>query len=132
MVVRFAAALYALLTLGTVAFQLALALGAPWGSYAWGGVYSGALPLRMRLASVVAILILALLLAVVLSRAGLFVNRWSGTASKLIWFVAAYLLFAIMGNAMSSSSLERNLWLPISIVLFCCTLVVARGRGRYS
>ena len=29
---------------GVVAFQLALAAGAPWGTYAMGGAYAGRLP----------------------------------------------------------------------------------------
>jgi hypothetical protein len=32
-------------------FQIALALGAPLGSAAWGGRHEGALPMRLRVAS---------------------------------------------------------------------------------
>ena len=41
-----AALLYAVVTAGCVAFQLALAVGAPWGSYAMGGRYPRRLPAR--------------------------------------------------------------------------------------
>lgn len=37
---------------GSIAFQLALALGAPWGEYAMGGRYPGRFPPGLRLAAV--------------------------------------------------------------------------------
>lgn len=37
--------------LGVVAFQAALASGAPWGAAAWGGRHPGRLPARLRVAS---------------------------------------------------------------------------------
>jgi hypothetical protein len=36
---RIAAYLYGLVSLGIIAFQLALAAGAPWGEFAMGGAY---------------------------------------------------------------------------------------------
>ena len=34
-------------------FQIALALGAPWGRAAWGGAHEGRLPGKLRVASLV-------------------------------------------------------------------------------
>jgi hypothetical protein len=41
---RAAALTYTAITGGAVAFQLGLALGAPWGSYAMGGRFAGVFP----------------------------------------------------------------------------------------
>lgn len=41
MVRRKAAFLYAIITLAIVAFQIALAAGAPWGAFAMGGAFPG-------------------------------------------------------------------------------------------
>jgi hypothetical protein len=38
---RTAAIVFSLFTAGVIAFQLALAAGAPWGEYAMGGAYPG-------------------------------------------------------------------------------------------
>ena len=42
-----AAVLFTLVTTGAVAFQVALSLGAPWGSYAMAGKFPGRLPTPM-------------------------------------------------------------------------------------
>lgn len=55
-----------------VAFQLALALGAPWGSYAMGGAFPGRFPPRMRVAAVVQAVLLALVAGIVLAGADAF------------------------------------------------------------
>lgn len=47
-----AAAIYSLVTLVVVGFQLALAFGAPWGAYAMDGAFPGRFPPAMRLAAV--------------------------------------------------------------------------------
>ena len=46
---RTAAILYAVLSAGVVAFQIALAAGAPWGAYAMGGAVPGQLPPALRI-----------------------------------------------------------------------------------
>ena len=50
-------------------FQAALAFGAPIGQYAWGGQHR-VLPLRLRIGSVVAILIYALIVVIAFDRLG--------------------------------------------------------------
>ena len=66
---RIAAYLYGLISLGIIAFQLALAAGAPWGEFAMGGAYPGQFPPQLRIAAVVQAVILALLALVVFARA---------------------------------------------------------------
>ena len=67
---RLAALVFAGLVGLVSAFQLALALGAPWGAYAMGGAFPGVMPAAMRVAALVQIAGLGAVALVVLSRAG--------------------------------------------------------------
>jgi hypothetical protein len=68
---------YTVLSAGVVAFQLALAAGAPWGSYAMGGAFPGRFPPVMRIAAIAQAALIVLQCLVVLSRAGLILPSWS-------------------------------------------------------
>jgi hypothetical protein len=46
---RVAAFIYAIVSAGVVAFQIALAVGAPWGEFAMGGAFPGQFPPEMQL-----------------------------------------------------------------------------------
>ena len=109
-----------------VAFQLALAAGAPWGALAMGGAFPGRLPPAMRAAAVVQALLLALVGAVVAARAGLALPRWRRASRRLVWVVVAYAIVGAVLNAITPSAPERALWLPVTIALGACALVVAR------
>src|SRR5687768_7880124 len=67
---RVAAIIYAIVSLGVIAFQIALAAGAPWGAYAMGGAFPGQFPPELRVAAIVQAVLLAGLAAVMLARAG--------------------------------------------------------------
>ena len=51
MLIVAAAFLYTVISAGVVAFQLALAAGAPWGAYAMGGAFPGQFPSALRIAA---------------------------------------------------------------------------------
>jgi hypothetical protein len=76
-VVRAAAKVYTAVTLVVVAFQLALAAGAPLGQFAMGGASEGAYPPVMRTFAVMQAGLLLLMAGVVLARAGVALPRWS-------------------------------------------------------
>ena len=120
-----AATAFAIVVAGVVAFQVALALGAPWGSYAMGGAFPGRFPPRMRAAALVQAALLALTAAIVLSRAGLVLPAWSEAAGWLIWGVVAIALVAVILNAISPSAGERRIWVPVSLVMLASSLAVA-------
>lgn len=120
-----AAIAFAILVAGVVAFQVALALGAPWGSYAMGGAFPGRFPPRMRAAALVQAALLALTAAIVLSRAGMILPAWSEAAGWLIWGVVAIALVAVILNAISPSAGERRIWVPVALVMLACSLAVA-------
>ena len=84
-----AALAYLVASLVVIAFQVLLALGAPWGAYAMGGSHSGRLPPAMRVAAAVQALVLGVLAIVVLSRAGVTDRDITAGYPWLIWVVVA-------------------------------------------
>ena len=109
-------------------FQLALALGAPWGAYAMGGAYPGVFPPPMRVAAVVQAAVLAGFALVVLSRAGPALPRWRGPAHWGTWAVVALMAVSLVLNLITPSGLERLIWAPVAVLLFLSSLRVALSR----
>jgi len=106
-------------------FQIALAFGAPWGRGAWGGAHE-VLPIRQRMASTAAAVVLILSALIVLGRASYWgssvpfgIFRW-GT-----WALVAGMALSAFGNFASSSPWERFLMGPIALVIALLCLVVA-------
>jgi hypothetical protein len=124
-VMRVAAIVFAIVTAGVVLFQFALALGAPWGSFAMGGVFPGQFPLVMRFASVLQAALLVITALVVLSRSGLLLERWYGASKWAVWFVVVFGAFSVVLNSITPSAGERAIWLPVALLLFACSLTVA-------
>jgi hypothetical protein len=102
---------FAVLACGVGAFQVALALGAPWGEAAWGGANSGALPIGFRVASGVAAVLWAGVAAV---SAGRLLGRVG--RRRLLLGAAIYSTIGIAMNAISPSSTERTIWVPVTAV----------------
>ncbi len=124
-----AAIVYAVVTVGVVAFQLALALGVPWGSYAMGGKFPGQFPPAMRVAAVVQGLLLGLMAAVVLSRAALALPSWRTASVWLTWGVVVFAVVSVVLNAITPSAGERRIWVPVALLLLASSLTVALTAG---
>jgi hypothetical protein len=120
-----AAIAFALVVTGVVAFQVALAIGVPWGSYAMGGAFPGRIPPRMRVAALVQAALLALITAIVLARVALVLPSWSEAARWLIWGVVGVTVVAVVLNAITPSAGERRIWLPVALAMLACSLAVA-------
>jgi hypothetical protein len=102
----------AVLLVGISVFQVLLALGAPWGSAAYGGGAAGpdgVLPSGLRIASAVAAVILGVAAWVILVRADLMSRgplsprflRWAA------WTIVAFMVLNTLSNLSSSSTVER-------------------------
>jgi hypothetical protein len=124
-VTALAASAYAIVVAGVICFQLALALGAPWGSYAMGGAFPGRFPLRTRVAAVVQAALLGFTVAIVLSRAGSVLPARAEASGWLIWGVVAIAVVALVLNAITPSAGERRIWVPVALVMLVSSLVVA-------
>jgi len=120
-----AALVFAALTAGVVVFQLALAAGAPWGTYAMGGAFPGRYPPGMRVAAVIQALLLAVVALIVLSCAGLVWPDLTAGVPWIIWLIVALSALGVAMNVASRSAGERRLWVPVTIVLLVCSVVVA-------
>ncbi len=126
---RVAALVYATVSVGVVAFQVALAAGAPWGAYAMGGAFPGQFPPTLRIAALVQAALIAGMAAVVLSRAGLVLTRWSRASRRLVWVVVAFAAVALVLNLVTPSAGERAIWAPVASVLLASSAVAAAGRS---
>ena len=109
-----------------VAFQLALALGAPWGAAAWGGQHPGVLPTRLRIASaVVALAVYPLIILLVLSAAGWVQVDWlEGLGGLPMWVLAGLLGLGALANFASRSPRER-MWGPVALTVALCCVILA-------
>lgn len=127
-VTRTAALLYATVSALAVAFQLALAAGAPWGAYAMGGAVKGRFPPALRIAALVQAALIAGMAAVVLARAGLVLAGWSRASRWLVWVVVAFAAVSLVLNLITPSARERAVWAPAaSLLLTSSTLVAIKG-----
>ncbi|MFS0853663.1 hypothetical protein [Microbacterium sp. 179-I 3D4 NHS] len=110
-------------------FQLALALGAPLGRYAWGGAHR-TLPARLRIGSAISILLYAVIALIAWDRVGgvdLFAETFSVVA---MWVIFGYFALGILMNAISRSKRERYTMVPVTLVLAALALLIALGYGE--
>ncbi|HUF00395.1 MAG TPA: hypothetical protein VMN99_14150 [Anaerolineales bacterium] len=108
-----------------VLFQLALALGAPWGEYTMGGRFPGKLPTKMRIAALFQIMILFVIAFIVLIKSGLAFSQFYDMSKTAIWFVVAFFAIGSILNLLTPSKGERAIWGPVSILLFIISIIVA-------
>lgn len=125
---RTAAIVFSLFTAGVIAFQLALAAGAPWGEYAMGGAYPGQFPPALRIAAIIQAALLVGLIMVVLMRARLLATKRFRLVSRLAWFVVAFTVVAFVLNVITPSAGERAIWAPVALVMLVCSVIVATGK----
>lgn len=122
---RGAAILYAIISLGVILFQIALAAGAPWGEFAMGGAFPGQFPPALRVGALVQAALLAGMVAVVLSRAGIVLPRWSRVSRWLIWVVVVFSVLSLLLNLITPSAGERAIWAPTAFLLLVSSAIVA-------
>lgn len=122
-----AAAVAAVVLMGIqVAFQAALAAGAPWGAASWGGRHRGVLPMGLRAASAVnALIVYPALILYTLASADLVGGpRPPGSGAMAMWVLTGFFGLSIVVNAASPSRIER-IWAPFALALAVCCAVVA-------
>jgi hypothetical protein len=107
-------------------FQLALALGAPIGRFAWGGQHR-VLPAKLRIGSLVSILIYAVIALLALDRVDLIDVVPDPVSTVGMWIVFAYFVLGIPLNAVSRSKAERYTMTPVVAMLALLSLLVALG-----
>lgn len=108
-----------------VLFQLALAFGAPWGRFAWGGRHPDTLPVPLRFASAFSVLVYGFIALLALDRTGALELFPAGFSRVGIWVVFAYLALGVAMNAISRSKPERYSMTPVALVLAVLALLIA-------
>ena len=122
--VHAAALLFAFVIAALAVFQIALALGAPLGRFAWGGAQAR-LPVELRIGRGVSLFIYGACAGIVLDRAGL-VDVVADDVSRVgVWVVAGFMSLGVAMNAISRSKPERFTMTPVALVLAVCAYVVA-------
>src|SRR5512139_920020 len=117
---KVAAILYAVVSLGVIVFQIALAAGAPWGAYAMGGAFPGQFPPTLRVTALIQAALLIGMALIVLARAGLILPGWWRASRWLIWFVVGFAALSLFLNLITPSAGERGIWAPVTFVLLLC------------
>jgi hypothetical protein len=114
--------------LGMGIFQFLLALGFPYGKFAWGGFYEK-LPVSLRIGSGVAILIYGYGTIVLLESAQIiqFLNN-PELVEYSVWIFTALFALSTIGNLQSKSELEKRIMTLIGI-LFCCLCIIVGMAG---
>ena len=125
-----AAVVATILILAVAGFQLALALGAPWGGVAWGGTDEGRLPRRRRIASAISAVALVVVGYLVLAKADVINAAWIPSPGLTIaaWVVVGLLLLNTLANLNSRSRFERVVFGGTTAVLVVlCAYVALTG-----
>jgi hypothetical protein len=125
MIATISACIFMVLVVAVVAFQVALALGAPLGEFTLGGKYPGRLPANMRIVPVISGVLLSGFIVVVLARAGLAFSELAASSRLMVWFVVAYSGAGVLANYFTPSKRERRLWLPVVLLMLIASTIVA-------
>lgn len=115
--------LYLALLLFTILFQIGLVFGKPWGEYTMGGYNKGVLPIKIRIAPFISILILSFFALFVINSTQILSINFS-FPSFIKWFIIGFNVLAVIANSATQSKKERRLWQPITIVMLVCSLLV--------
>jgi len=122
-----AAIVFTCFTAILIGFQLALAMGAPWGEMSMGGKYPGRYPHKMRVVAFALAVLWIIIALVVLTRAGITFENLYEYSKTGIWFVFGLLLVGAILNLITPSKKERILWTPIGVVMLISVYVIARS-----
>jgi len=107
-------------------FQIALASGAPWGAYAYGGARVGKLPVGFRINSVVAAVVMLAISGHYLAQLGVFTPLLDSAGNSVVnWVLVAFTGLSAIANNMTRSKKERAVWAIPTILMFIAALVVA-------
>ena len=124
MLVTISAIIFTILAGLVILFQACLAAGLPWGAASMGGKFPGKYPPKMRLIAIVNILILIFIVAIVLSRAGLYFPEMYSFSRTAIWGVVLFMGLGTVMNSITPSKVER-IWAPVAGIQFITSMIIA-------
>ena len=119
------AAISSVLLAFVIAFQIALACGAPWGDLAMGGRFPGKFPPNMRIAAVLRAIVLALLSSIVLIKDGFWLPQLYQLSIFAIWGLVAIFALSLIMNLATPSKWERIIWAPVAALILVSSIIGA-------
>jgi hypothetical protein len=125
MTTTIAALIYAVLMLIVVLFQFCLTVGLPWGAASMAGKYPGKYPPKMRVVSLINMIILSFLAIIVLVKADVILSQFKSFSIVAIWFVVAFSAIGSVLNIITPSKIERKIWAPVTILQLIASSIVA-------
>ena len=110
----------------TALFQLALALGAPMGEYAYGGQMVGKLPMPYRVASSISFLLMLAIAGHYLAQLGVVPKLLAPDLNQLAnWGLIGFAVSAAVLNNITKSKKEKQLWGSTTIAMLIAAIIVA-------
>ncbi len=110
----------------TALFQLALALGAPMGEYAYGGQKAGKLPIGYRIGSAFSFVIMLALVGHFLAQLGVFTPLLAEPQNSWVnWALVGFAALAALMNNITKSAKERRLWGGTTMAMLLAAVIVA-------
>jgi hypothetical protein len=114
------------MTLVVTLFQIALASGAPWGEYAYGGTKTGKLPTGFRINSVVSAFVMLAISGHYLAQLGVFEPILDTAGNSVVnWVLVGFTGLSALANNVTRSKKERMVWGIPTILMFLAALAVA-------
>ncbi len=113
---RLASYILTLIFTGMIIFQLLLAFGIPLGRAAWGAQHK-VLPLGLRIASLIAVLVFIYATVVVLQKGGVISIIKSQRVTNIsIWFFTIYFALNVLTNLTSPGQMEKWVMAPLALI----------------
>jgi len=122
--VEIAAIIFSFATALIIVFHLLLALGFPIGERAMGGRYPGQWPIYMRVIALPIICFWILISLAVMIQAGLVLKEHQSLLRSFGWLIVLFSGVQVILHVTTPSKKERQIWLPVTIILLVCSLVV--------
>lgn len=120
------AIVYSIFNSLVVLFQLALALGLPWGAASMGGKFPGKYPPAMRGVALLNAILLLFLNLLVLEFAGITAYLPNSWGENGMWAVLVFMAIGTLLNSITPSKIER-IWAPVAFIQFLSCLWLLIG-----
>jgi hypothetical protein len=128
--IRLTANIATFLFVVVIVLQILLAAGILPISMAWGGRQSQ-LTTSLRIASIIAAVLLGVFIYVIRYRAGLVGNVPIPVIIKIVsWIITVFMAFNTMGNITSISTNEKLLFGPVTFILTVACLLVSASKSN--
>lgn len=110
----------------TALFQLALALGAPLGEYAYGGQMVGRLSPGYRFASAISFFLLLAIAGHYLAQTGIVSPLLDQAGNAVVnWVLVGFAALTALANNVTKSQKERRLWGGTTVAMLLAAVIVA-------